>query len=66
MEEDGINLRTWWTSNSSMLEMAALNERSITVNMFNEIELEEGTLCSLVVYVWNCHIFPSVPAMLII
>lgn len=49
-----------------MLEMAALNERSITVNMLNEIELEEGTLCSLVVYVWNCHIFPSVPAMLII
>lgn len=43
-----------------------LNERSIIVNVFNEIEVDEGTLCCLVVYMWNCHMFPSVPTMFII
>ena len=29
------------------------------------IELEEGTLCSLVFYVWNSHMFSTLPAILI-
>lgn len=42
------------------------NGRSRTVHMLYQIELEEGTLCPLVIHVSNCPIFPSVQAMFII
>lgn len=40
--------------------------RSRTVHVFYQIELEEGTLCPLVIHVSNCPMFPSVQAMFII